>query len=44
MTNVAAAIGLAQLETVDWHMARRRENAAWYEEEQQYENEPVGYT
>ena len=33
MTNVAAAIGLAQLETVDWHMARRRENAAWYEEE-----------
>jgi len=30
MTNLAAAIGLAQLENVEWHIARRRENAAWY--------------
>jgi perosamine synthetase len=30
MTNVAAAIGLAQLERIDWHVARRREVAAWY--------------
>jgi perosamine synthetase len=30
MTNVAAAIGLAQLEKVEWHIARRRENAALY--------------
>jgi perosamine synthetase len=30
MTNVAAAIGLAQVEKFDWHLARRRENAAWY--------------
>jgi perosamine synthetase len=33
MTNVAAAIGLGQLEDVDWHLARRREIAAWYREE-----------
>ena len=33
MTNVAAAIGLGQLETIDWHLERRRENAAWYREE-----------
>jgi len=32
MTNVAAAIGLAQIEKIDWHMTRRRENAAWYRE------------
>ena len=30
MTNVAAAIGLAQLEKVDWHVARRREIARQY--------------
>jgi perosamine synthetase len=30
MTNVAAAIGLAQLEKIDWHLARRREVAGWY--------------
>ena len=30
MTNVAAAIGLAQLENIDWHLARRREVAEWY--------------
>jgi len=30
MTNVAAAIGLAQTECFDWHLARRREKAAWY--------------
>jgi perosamine synthetase len=33
MTNVAAAIGLAQLERVDWQLERRRELAAWYREE-----------
>jgi perosamine synthetase len=33
MTNMAAAIGLGQLERVDWHMERRREIAAWYREE-----------
>jgi perosamine synthetase len=33
MTNVEAAIGLAQLERVDWHLNRRREIAAWYHEE-----------
>jgi perosamine synthetase len=30
MTNVAAAIGMAQLEKVDWHIARRREIATQY--------------
>ena len=30
MTNVAAAIGLGQLERVEWHVSRRRENAAGY--------------
>lgn len=33
MTNVAAAIGLAQLEKADWHLERRREVAVWYREE-----------
>jgi perosamine synthetase len=32
MTNVAAAIGLAQIEKIDWHISRRRENAACYRE------------
>jgi perosamine synthetase len=32
LTNVAAAIGLAQMERIDWHVERRRENAAWYRE------------
>ena len=32
MTNVAAAIGLAQIEKIDWHLARRREVASWYRE------------
>lgn len=32
MTNVAAAIGLAQIEKADWHISRRRENAACYRE------------
>ena len=32
MTNIAAAIGLAQLENVDWLVARRRENLLWYRE------------
>ena len=30
MTNVAAAIGLAQIERVDWQISRRREIASWY--------------
>jgi perosamine synthetase len=30
MTNVAAAIGLGQLERFDWHVERRRANAARY--------------
>jgi perosamine synthetase len=33
LTNVAAAIGLAQLERADWHLGRRREIAGWYREE-----------
>lgn len=32
MTNVAAAIGLGQLEMIDWHLQRRQEVAAWYRE------------
>jgi len=32
MTNVAAAIGLGQLEKIDWHLQRRQEVAAWYRE------------
>jgi perosamine synthetase len=32
MTNVAAAIGLAQLEQSQWHLQRRLETAAWYRE------------
>jgi perosamine synthetase len=30
MTNIAAAIGLAQAEKIDWQMERRREIAQWY--------------
>lgn len=32
MTNLCAAIGLAQIENLDWHIARRHEVAAWYKE------------
>jgi perosamine synthetase len=32
MTNIAAAIGLAQLEKVKWHLERRVEVATWYRE------------
>jgi len=32
MTNIEAAIGLAQLERIDWHIRRRREIAARYAE------------
>ena len=32
MTNIEAAIGLAQLEKVDWHIHRRRQNALRYAE------------
>jgi perosamine synthetase len=33
MTNLTAAIGLAQLERVHWQLERRQELAAWYREE-----------
>lgn len=32
LTNIAAAIGLGQMEMADWHMQRRREVATWYRE------------
>jgi perosamine synthetase len=32
MTNIAAAIGLAQLERIDHHLEARRRVAAWYEQ------------
>lgn len=32
MTNIAAAIGVAQLEKAEWHIKRRREVAKWYYE------------
>ena len=32
MTNIAAAIGLAQLEKADWHIARRREIVSQYQQ------------
>jgi perosamine synthetase len=32
MTNVAAAIGLAQMERIETHLAARRQVARWYEE------------
>ncbi len=35
MTNVQAAIALAQLERIDWFIERRLEVASWYEEELQ---------
>lgn len=30
MTNIQAAIGLAQLEKINWYLERRRQNAQWY--------------
>jgi len=33
MTNLAAAVGLAQLEQIDWHLERRREVTGWYRED-----------
>ncbi|HEY0520353.1 MAG TPA: DegT/DnrJ/EryC1/StrS family aminotransferase [Ilumatobacteraceae bacterium] len=32
MTNIAAAIGLAQVESIDTHLADRRRVAAWYDQ------------
>ncbi len=32
MTNIAAAIGVAQVERADWHLAQRRQVFAWYRE------------
>ncbi len=31
MTNIEAAIGLAQLEKIDWHLSRRRQHAKQYQ-------------
>ncbi len=31
MTNIQAAIGVAQMERIDWFIERRREVAAWYD-------------
>lgn len=33
MTNIQAAIGVAQMEQIDWQLARRREVVQWYREE-----------
>jgi perosamine synthetase len=33
MTNIQAAIGLAQIERVDWQLERRQEVVSWYREE-----------
>lgn len=32
MPNLTAAVGLAQLERIDWHLHRRLEVASWYQE------------
>ena len=32
MPNLTAAVGLAQLERIDWHVKRRREVGSWYRE------------
>lgn len=32
MPNLTAAVGLAQLELIDWHLNRRREIASWYQD------------
>jgi perosamine synthetase len=32
LTNVACAIGLGQLEKIDWHLEQRQQIAAWYRE------------
>jgi perosamine synthetase len=37
MTNIAAAIGLAQLEKLDWHLERHRQVAGWYHERLEHE-------
>lgn len=33
MTNIAAAIGLAQVEMIDWHISKRIQIAEWYKAE-----------
>ncbi len=33
LTNIAAAIGLAQMEMASWHVQRRRQIASWYRED-----------
>lgn len=33
MPNLTAAVGLAQLERIEWHLTRRREVASWYREQ-----------
>ncbi|HEY6803770.1 MAG TPA: DegT/DnrJ/EryC1/StrS family aminotransferase [Pyrinomonadaceae bacterium] len=32
MPNLTAAIGLAQLESIDWHLTRRRQVVGWYKD------------
>jgi perosamine synthetase len=32
LTNVASALGLAQLEKIDWHLEQRQQIASWYRE------------
>jgi perosamine synthetase len=32
LTNVASAIGLAQMEKIDWHLEQRQQIASWYRE------------
>ena len=32
MTNIEAAIGLAQLENINWHISKRKEVFTWYQE------------
>jgi len=32
LTNIAAALGLAQLEKIDWHLEQRQQVASWYKE------------
>lgn len=32
LTNLASAIGLAQLEKIDWHLEQRQQIASWYKE------------
>lgn len=41
MTNIQAAIGLAQLENIKWHLKKRREIAALYDKELRSEEDKI---